>query len=239
MRRLARWLAWLVAGFSIGLCLANGSAASLALTSSSLTPMRTCTLTATPLTTSVVLDTTVRQGSPTVNYGTTTTLRVSSGRGVNQRIYVRFDLAQCSPSIPTDATIRLATLRLYVTAMASACRTVDLFRVPTTWTEAGITWNNQPFGTAINNPPTSERSGVFSVGTPVGCQNRTTGTYVIGATVTGDVAAFASGEIGNEGWMLRDDVEDSSTTRTEVFSAKELALASQAPQLVVTYVAVP
>jgi hypothetical protein len=232
-------LALLIAGLLIGLSLTNGSAASLTLTSTALTSLRTCTLTGTPTTTAVVLDTTVRQGTPNINYGATTTLRVSSGTAVNQRTYVRFDLGQCNPAIPAGATIRLATLRLYASSMTSVCRTVDLFRVTTAWTESTITWNNQPFGTALNNPPSSQRSGVFTVGTPVSCQNRTTGTYIIGATVTGDVAAFITGATTNYGWMLRDDVENSSTARTEVFSAKELAVAAQAPQLVVSYVTTP
>src|SRR6185436_1784429 len=115
---------------------------------------------------------------------------------------------------------RLATLRNYVTVLPAACRTVDIFRVTATWTEAGLTWNNQPFGTAINNPASASRTGTFDVGTPVGCQNRTTNSYVVGGTVTTDVAAFVAGGSTNFGWMLRDDVEGSATARTTTFSAK-------------------
>ena len=52
------------------------------------------------------------------------------------------------------------------------------------------------------------------------------------------VAAFVTGT-ANYGWMLRDDAENSGTTRTITFSTKELATLAQAPQLVVTYVNVP
>lgn len=236
-----RWLRTTIAG--VGLIVAvttsSASAASLSLTSQALAPYRTCTVTATPATTTAVIDTTVRQGSPTTNYGTLTNLTVSSGAGVNQRTYLKFDLSGCTPAIPASAIVRLASLRLYTTALPSVCRTIDLFAVTAAWTETGITWNSQPFGTAINNPPSNSRSGSFDVGTPVGCQNRTTATYLVGGTVTTDVAAFVAGGATNFGWMLRDDVEGSATTRTATFSSKNLGTVAQAPQLVVTYVTVP
>lgn len=234
-----RGLIALALGLMLGAGVGIGLAAGLNLTSQALTPYRTCTLTATPATTTLVTDTTVRQASPTSNFGTATTLTVASGTNVNQRTYLRFDLAACSPAIPASATVRLATLRLYVTAMSSVCRTIDLFRVTAAWTETGLTWTNQPFGTAINSPPSASRTGSFNVGSPVGCQNLTTGTYVSGATVTTDVAAFVAGGSTNLGWMLRDDVEGSATTWTETFSSKNLGAVAQAPQLVVTYVVVP
>jgi hypothetical protein len=148
-------------------------------------------------------------------------------------MYIRFDLTQCSPTIPSSSTIRLATLRIYVSALPAACRTIDIFRSTATWTETGITWTNQPFGTTLNNPASGSRTGSFNVGTPAGCQNLAAG-YVVGATVTTDVAAFAGGT-SNFGWMLRDDVEASATTRTTTFSAKNLGTLAQAPQLVITY----
>ncbi len=52
-------------------------------------------------------------------------------------------------------------------------------------------------------------------------------------------ASFVSGSITNAGWMLRDDVEGSSTVRTTTFASKEAAVVIRAPQLVVTWVAVP
>jgi hypothetical protein len=217
----------------------SASAASLTLTSQALTPYRTCTITATPATTTGVADATVRQGSATSNFGTLTSTNVSSGSGINQRAYLRFDLTTCIPAIPTSAVVRLATLRLYLTAVPAACRTIDAFAATASWTETGITWNNQPFGTTINNPPSASRSGSFTVGTPAGCQNQATGAYLVGGTVTSDVAAFVASSATNFGWMLRDDAEGSATTRTVTFSSKELATVGQAPQLVVTYVTVP
>jgi xanthosine utilization system XapX-like protein len=232
-------IAAIVLGLLFGFTLIRASAASLSLTSQDFTPYRTCTITATPATTTAVIDATVRQGSSATNFGALTTLTVSSGSGINQRIYLKADLTVCSPTIPSSAIVRLATLRLYMTAVPAACRTLDLFPVTVAWTETGITWNNQPFGTTINNPATGSRTGSFSVGTPVGCQNQAAGSYVVGGTVTSDVAGFVAGGSTNLGWMIRDDAEGSATTRTASFSAKELATFAQEPQLVITYVTVP
>lgn len=223
----------------LGASISVGSANSLSVTSQSLTPYRTCTLTATPSTTTVVADTTARQSAAGSTSGTLTTLTVSSAANANQRIYVQFDLTQCSPAIPASATVRLATLRLYASALPGACRTIDLYPATAAWTESLLTWNNQPFGTAINNPASGSRTGTFNIGTPAGCQNLTTNAYIVGGTVTSDVASFVSGGATNLGWMLRDDVEGSATTRTSTFSSKNVAVVAQAPQLVITYVTVP
>jgi len=228
-----------VGGILLGLGLLSGFAAGLTVTSQNLTPYRTCTITATPSATTAVIDTTARQGSATTNFGALATMNVSSASGANQRIYLKFDLTGCSPAIPATAVVRLATLRLYMTAVPAACRVLDLFPVTATWGETTLTWNNQPFGTTINNPATGSRTGTFSVGTPAGCQNQSTGVYVTGGTVTTDVASFVAGSATNFGWMIRDDTEGSATTRTATFAAKELGTVAQEPQLVVTYVTVP
>ena len=232
-------LGTIVVGLLVGISLSVGAAASVSLTSQKFTPYRTCTLTATPASTAVVVDATVAQGSATTNVGSATTITVSSAVAANQRIYLKFNLASCSPAIPASAIVRLATLRLYMTVAPAACRTLDIYPATVAWTEAAITWNNQPFGTTINNPATGSRTGTFNVGTPAGCQNLSTGAYVTGATVTSDVASFVSGASTNLGWMVRDDTEGSATTRTTTFAAKELGTVAQEPQLVITYVVVP
>ncbi len=241
-RRDARVVAVAVAiilGGALGGSLGRAAAADLNLTSENLTPYRTCTLTATPATTTSIIDSNVRQGSATSNFGTTTTMLVSSSGAANQRVYIRFDLTACTVAIPATATIRLATLRLFATVLPAACRTVDVFKVTATWAETTITWNNQPFGTTLNNPPTGSRTDSFDIGTPVGCQNLTANAYILGADVTSDVAAFVAGSATNFGWMLRDDVEASATARSSTYATKNLGTVNRAPQLVITYVTVP
>ena len=212
-------------------------AASLSLSASAITPYQTCALAATPATTTSVIDSPVRQATATSNFGTATTLSTSSASAANQRVYLRFDLTACNPTIASTAVVRLATLRLYLSAIPAACRTLDVFRVTASWTEAAITWNNQPFGTTLNNPATASRSASLAVGTPLGCANQAAG--YVSADVTTDLTAFVTGSASNFGWMIRDDVESSATVRTATFSAKDLGTISQVPQLVVTYVGVP
>ncbi|MEA2620752.1 MAG: Disaggregatase related repeat [Chloroflexota bacterium] len=235
-----KWgLAAIILGLMVGIGLSTGAAASVTLTSQNFTPYRTCTVTATPVTATAVADATVQQAVATTNFGTTTSITVSSGTAINQRIYLKFDITACSPAIPASSIVRLATLRLYLTAVPAACRTMDIFKVTAAWTETVVTWNNEPFGSTINNPATGSRSGSFNVGSTAGCQNLAAGAYVVGGTVTTDVASFVSGASSNLGWMIRDDVEGSVTTRTATFAAKELGTVAQEPQLVVTYVTVP
>jgi len=229
-------------GFALALVLGGstswGAAAGVTLNSQNLTPYRTCTVTATPASTTAVLDAVVRQATPTTNLGTATTTETSSANAANRRVYIKFDLSGCSPSIPAAANVRAATMRLYLSALPAACRTLDIFRVTASWTEAGITWNTQPFGTTLNNPATASRTDSFDAGSVAGCQNLAAG-YVTGADVTTDVAAFVAGSATNNGWMIRDDTENSVTTRTATFSAKNLGTLAQAPQLIVTYTVAP
>jgi hypothetical protein len=223
-----------------GLVATTGFAASLSVSSQGFTPYRTCTLTAATATSTTVIDASVRQASATSNFGTSTTNDIASASAANRRLYIRFDLTLCSPAIASSATVRLATLRLFATVVPTAvCRTVDIFRVSATWTEAAITWNNQPFGTSINNPASGSRVDSFNVGTQAGCQNLTANAYIVGADVTTDVAAFVAGTATNFGWMLRDDAEGNALALTFTSSAKNLGTASQGPQLVITYVTVP
>ena len=238
MRRRTRSILLAIGATMIIVGAAPGFAASLGLASQVLTPYRTCSITATPSSTTAVTDVSVRQASPTSNFGTATTTNIATAATANRRLYLAFDLGKCSPAIPSTAIVRLATLRLYVSGLPANCRTIDLFRVTSSWTESTITWNNQPFGTTLNNPASSGAVDSFGAGTPAGCQNLTTGVYVVGANPTSDVAAFVAGTATNFGWMLRDDVEGSSTTFTQAFSAKNLGTLAQAPQLIVTWVAV-
>ena len=239
VRRLAMIVTAVAIGWALGGWIGWAAAASLNLTTQNLTPYRTCTLTATPATTTSVADANVRQGSATTNFGATTTMLISSSAAANQRLYLRFDLTACTPAIASSAIVRLATLRLFATVLPAVCRTVDLYPATASWTEAAITWNTQPFGTALNNPASGSRTGTFNIGAVAGCQNATANAYIVGGTVTSDVAGFVASAATNFGWMLRDDVEASATARSTTFSTKNLASVGQVPQLVITYVNVP
>jgi hypothetical protein len=80
------------------------------------------------------------------NHGSNNSLWVKSDNGKVRRSYVKFPL----PAIPGGCTVTSAVLRLYVRTGPQA-RTLAVYRAGAAWTEAGITWNNQPpaTGTAV------------------------------------------------------------------------------------------
>ncbi|MDH3189956.1 MAG: DNRLRE domain-containing protein, partial [Acidimicrobiia bacterium] len=176
--------------------------------------------------------------SPAATAGSATFVEVRSSANANRRTYLRFDLAACTPAIPTSATVTGSLLRLFVTAVPAACRTHDIFRVTATWTEAALTWNNQPFGTTINNPVSGQRTSFITVGAAP-CQNTTANVYVNGWDVKSDVQAFIAGTSTNYGWMIRDDVEGSATARSATFSSKNNNVLLRAPQLTINYRVTP
>jgi hypothetical protein len=203
-------------------------ASSLSVTSANLTVFRTCVVTGYPTTSTAVIDSAVKQDSATSNFGTATSVDVQSqSTNKNHRSYVNFDLSKCSPAIPSTASVKVASLRLLVATVPTACRTHDVFRVTANWTESGITWNTQPAASGT-------RTSFANVGAAP-CANSTNNLYV-SWDVTADAQAFVAGTATNFGWMIRDDVENASTTaRTGTYYTQELGFLGSSPQLVVTY----
>lgn len=233
----ARGVRLLVAlAIAAGILSGPAAAAPLSVSSSSLTATRTCTLVPVSGTNSVAaFDTYVRQGSGgNDSFGNATSMNVNSVALDNRRAYVRFDLSRCSPVIPSSATVTRAGLLLYVTAIPNQCRTHDVFRVGSSWGETSLTWNNQQptAWRSINNPVSGERTASVTVGAAP-CQFAAANQYVYW-DVTSDVQAFVGGT-ANYGWMVRDDVEGSSTTRTSTYATGDDGTVSRKPQLIVSY----
>jgi len=225
---------WLAAALLLATAVAS-LAATFPVASKTLTVFRTCVLTGTSAATAVA-DTYVDQSAGTVNsnFNGATTMSIRSGNNTNRRAYLSFDLTRCSPAIPSTATVELATLRLYLTLVPGACRTHDVFKLASAWTASAITWNNQPVGTSINNPPTAQRTSSATVGTSP-CTYSTINQYV-SWPVTADVAAFVVTPSTNHGWMIRDDAEGAGTARTATYTSMNAAVLTQADQLIVNYV---
>jgi len=95
-----------------------------------------------------IADTYVLEGRPTENFGTNTDMWVGYDEygtpyRKTARSFVRFDTS----TIPGNATINSATLRLYLVNswdFPARVRTVTTYRVPGSWSETGLTWNNAP-----------------------------------------------------------------------------------------------
>ena len=219
---------------AFGFSVLPAAAAPLNVGSGNLSNYRACTLTVRGASATEGFDTYVDQNASGSNFGTSNTMDVDANTGTKiRRIYLRFDLTACSPQIPASATVTSARLRLFLSGLPNACRTQDVFRVGSSWTETGITWNNQPFGTTINNPPSGERTAAMNVGKSP-CDNPTNSVYVTGWDVTTDVAAYVAGTATNHGWMIRDDAEDSGNFGG-TYRTKNVNQAVQSPQLIVNY----
>jgi hypothetical protein len=173
---------------------------------------RTCTLSASA-------DSYVAKEQANSNFGTATSLQVSPDSTATRRLFVRFDLTSCSPSIPSDALVQSAKVRLTVSALAAATRTYELRAASANWGETTITWSNQP---AVSSTVTG--SANVSVGTPAGT--------VVEWTATSDLQAFATGATSNAGWRIGDATEGGVGTPL-LLGSREAA--SGTPQLSVTY----
>lgn len=230
---MRRPLLALVALIATTLLWLPASAASLTVASGSLDPWRTCVLNGVSASSTPVAETFVNQASPTASSGNVTTMDVRSSANANRRAYIRFDLTQCPPQVPPTANVVAASLDLFVTQVAAACRTIDVFPVPASWVETSVTWSNQPFGTAINNPASAARTASTTIGASP-CTITSTNVYA-SWDVTSDVAGWITTGATQYGWMLRDDVEGSATARNTRFSTSEANNAARAPRLTVTY----
>ena len=209
-------------------------AAGLTMTSEHLTTTATCALVSYPATGTYRTDSFVASNSTSQNNGTVKLLTIQSQSGANDRVYVRFDLSTCLFAPPAGAIVRSASLRMYVSGtLSSQCRTYDVFRNTVAWGETSVTWANQPAGTASNLPASAGRTSSADVGAPTTCTHHTSGAYVTW-DVAADVQAFLTGTV-NDGWVLRDDVEDAATGQHNKFIAREQGTLTQAPQLLITY----
>jgi hypothetical protein len=218
---------------AIGVGVTPAFAASLSVASNKMTTFHTCVLSGVANTSTVVAEATANQGSANTNNGSATTVTVSSASGGNQRAYIRFDLTKCLPAISSSATISSALLRPNANSVPVTCRTEDVFRVTSSWTESALTWNNQPFGTTVNNPASGSASAQMTIGTL--CLTNLAAGYVTGWNVTSDVQAFVAGTATNNGWMIRDDSENDLVGAAASFATHETNNATKAPQLVIDY----
>ena len=151
----------------------------------------------------------VRQDSATNNFGTATTVDVKADTGGKiRRSLVHFAL----PSVPQYCSVTAAHLRLFASTGVTG-RTLGAYQAAASWTETGVTWNNQPAttGSAVT---------VASVAT----------NSTVDWTVTSQVQALYSGT--NTGFIVKDQSETTGTT-SQSFSTREAA--SNKPQLVITF----
>jgi hypothetical protein len=151
-------------------------------------------------------DTWILQSSPTSNYRDDSVIKVDTKAGSNARVLVRFTL----PSIPAGCGIVDAELRLYAGSYKTG-RTIEAVGLASTWSEASVTWSNQP-------APVGAAAAVAS------------GSGYLEWSVTSQVVSMVT---ANNGFLIRDSSENGDGVE-QGFHSREKGT-DNPPQLVVTF----
>lgn len=161
-------------------------------------------------------DADLQQEFPTSNFGTRTAMWTRSHfkttgnpkGSLNRRALVRFAM----PPVPSGCVVSSAFLRLH--DGAPEIRDLDVYRLSGTWSETGVTWSTQPATTGAASAAYQVRTGRVEW------------------LVTDQVNGMYSG--ANDGFLLRDRVEDSSTMAENGFYTREAGPLYQ-PELVLRF----
>jgi hypothetical protein len=149
-------------------------------------------------------DSWIDSGSPSQRKGDDSNLKVFSKSGANNRALVRFAL----PAVPAGCVVKAATLRLYAKSYRTG-RTLQAYALGGPWTEADVTWANQP--------PTTGSAATTASGS--GWRQWNVLTHVTGM--------YAG---PNNGFLVRDATENND--HEQQFDSRE---ASNKPQLVIQF----
>lgn len=173
----------------------------------------------------------INKSSTTTNFGSDTTMELNrNGAGTaTRRVLVKFDLS----SIPSNATLTSATLKLFQSGSASGLSGVqmDLHRLTRGWTENQFTWNKSDNSTNWTTAGGDFAGTATASVTPSSSgSNGTQHDF----TVTTDVASFVAGTDTNYGWVLKFNNESTSGVMP-TFHTLESSTSGSRPQLTVTY----
>ena len=170
-------------------------------------------------------DATLNQASPNSN-NVGPTLTVESSASANQRAIVEFDLSR----IP-NVGIKQALLTLHVITpppSSAGTLTYGAYDVATFWQPSSVTWNNR-----VETTPWGIPGGDIGTVTNTTTVTHTSTTAQI--DITPDVQGWYNGN-PNYGTIVRDQTENDATAATTVFGSKEATVATNAPELDVTFV---
>src|SRR3989338_6162275 len=169
---------------------------------------------------SPIADSYIDQDNEDDNNGNDSDLKVrSQSGGKNKRAFIRFDFL-----FPAGTTIESAVMKLFLDDAPSSSRTYAVARSLSSWTETGITWNNQP----ITSSPITDS---LSTGT--------INDVWLSWDVEDDVAGFVAGTFSNYGWGLFDTEENLATSREGKFGSRNENNESKRPVLEVPFSALP
>jgi hypothetical protein len=152
-------------------------------------------------------DSWIQQDNATSNNGTDTLLDVKANATKNRRALVNFSL----PTLPTDCSLTAATLRMYLSTTGGA-RTMNAYQASSSWTETGVTWNNQPTTTGSAASAATGSAGSWTAW-----------------TVTSIVQAQLAGT--NYGFLIQDSNEASGNIAQSYMSREN----TNVPELQLTF----
>ena len=173
---------------------------------------------------SPIADTTLLEGAPTVNTGSTIDMWVGYEHCGNvpngiARSLIRFDTS----IIPSNTVIASARLYVYLQNscdMGSRAHTVTSHRITGDWSEMGATWNNQPGFT--------DQYGSVAI------SSQNWGWYSL--DVTNLVQGWVNGGLPNYGVMIRANESSGNDSARLGFMTRNFSDASYRPYLNLTYV---
>jgi outer membrane protein assembly factor BamB len=171
-------------------------------------------------------DATLNQASPNSN-NVGPTLTVESLASANKRAIVEFDLSR----IP-NVGIKQALLTLHVItppSVAAGTLTYGAYDVETFWQPSSVTWDSR-----VETTPWGIPGGDIG-GTPTGTATVTNASTTAQFNITSDVQGWYNGN-PNYGTIVKDQTENDATAAATAFGSKEATVATNAPELDVTFV---
>ncbi|GEM_PF-4654586 len=156
-----------------------------------------------------------------VNYGDSTFINVTTHLDTGStytysRTFIHFDL----DTIPTDAAIVSAKIKLYKKTSVTGTSIFQTKLLDASWTESGVTGSNQPTTTVF----TADKSTIYS--------DKST---FVEFDVTDMAERFVRGQITNHGWSIQVTNETFAGISGAEFYSKEESNSSYHPVLEVKY----
>jgi len=183
---------------------------------------------------SAVSDNTLLAAQADVNYGGDPDLSVGFwGANVWTRSIIQFPLS----SLPSNATVRWATLSLYMrAALTNDSMTVGVYRITSPWTEFGSSWDLEDGVTEWDSTINGSGGGDFDPGSldTVSGVTDVPGWYAWNVTTA--VEAWWSGADPNQGVLLRQvDDESRNPLGLKFFDSSDSTNLTSRPRLTITF----
>lgn len=159
-------------------------------------------------------DSTVLENNPDANFGGLQQMDAGCViSGGHRRAFVAWIV-----SISDGSTIIDAQMELYLSIAPDVSQSLYASRITVSWTEGGITWNDQPSSTGLVSTPSGTTDGVW-----------------IAWNITAFVDDWVNGEEINEGVRILVPGDTCYTDYDSVFLTKEHGTSSTRPKLTITY----